>query len=372
MSPPRGDHSPRGQLPYKLQLMHSVFYRRCFQVAVALILGYALFQIVRPFLGMLGWAALLAFMFHPLQERLTHSLFKGRRSASAAFITALGPIAVFVPLSILGVVFAGQVGRLVEYLRTQSPPSYTELLQRLSGIPVIGSAVTWVRENSSVTVDQLQGWASEGAQSALKTTASLSGSVALGIFGTLVSFFMMLFILFFFLRDGRTLTEHAIELIPVEPARRAQALKYLGEVTRAVVYGSVVTALVQGVIIGSGFAIAGLPSPVVFGVLAVFASFLPSGASIVLIPAILYFAFTGHWGKATFLICWLALLVGVENVLRPILTARHAKVSTLALFIGALGGVAAFGMLGLVLGPVLVSFVLHLARLSQEPRTAGA
>ena len=118
----------------------------------------------------------------------------------------------------------------------------------------------------------------------------------------------MLFILFFFLRDGRTLARQAIELVPVAPARRAQALKYLGEVTRAVVFGSVITALVQGLLVAIGFAIAGLPSPVVFGVLAVFASFLPSGASIVVIPAILYFAFTGHWGKAVFLLAWAGLL----------------------------------------------------------------
>ncbi len=352
--------------------MHSTFYRRCFQITAALILGYALLLVVHPFLGMLGWAALLAFMFYPLHERLTHSIFRGRRALSAGFITALGPVAVFVPLSILGVVFAGQVARLIEYLRTQSPPSYSQLLERLSRYPVVGSAVSWVRENSSVTADQVQGWASEGLQTALRGAAALSGSVALGIFGTLISFFMMLFILFFFLRDGRTLTKHAIELIPVEPGRRAQALKYLGEVTRAVVFGSVITALVQGLLVGIGFAIAGLPSPVVFGVLAVLASFLPSGASIVVIPAILYFAFTGHWGKATFLLAWAGVIGGSDNVLRPILTARHAEVSTLALFIGALGGAAAFGILGLVLGPVLVSFVVFLARFSQETRATGA
>ncbi len=352
--------------------MHSAFYRRCFQVTATLVLGYLLFRVLRPFFETLGWAALLAYMFHPLHERLTHSIFKGRRSVSAGSITALGPVAVFVPLSILGVVFAGQVVRLIDYLKGQTPPSYTELLERLSGYPVIGGAVSWVRENSSVTADQLQSWASEGLQSALKGAASLSGSVALGIFGTLISFFMMLFILFFFLRDGRALSEQAISLIPVEPARRAQAVKYLGEVTRAVVFGSVTTALVQGLIVGIGFAIAGLPSPVVFGVLAMVASFLPSGASIVLIPAILYFAFSGHWGKAVLLIFWIALLVVVENLLRPILTARHAEVSTLALFIGAIGGAATFGILGLVLGPVLLSFVVALARFSRETPPADA
>ena len=352
--------------------MHSTFYRRCFQVTTAVILGYALYQVVHPFLGMLGWAALLAFMFYPVHERLTHSIFRGHRSLSAGFITALGPVAVFVPLSLLGVVFAGQVARLITYLQGQSPPSWGDLLERLSRYPLIGSAVSWVRENSSVTADQLQGWATDGLQTALKAAAALSGSVALGIFGTLISFFMMLFILFFFLRDGRTLMKHAVELIPVAPGRRAQALKYLGEVTRAVVFGSVITALVQGLLVGIGFAIAGLPSPVVFGVLAVFASFLPSGASIVVIPAIFYFAFTGHWGKTIFLLAWVGVVGGSDNVLRPILTARHAEVSTLALFIGAIGGAAAFGILGLVLGPVLVSFVLYLARFSQESPPTGA
>jgi predicted PurR-regulated permease PerM len=96
------------------------------------------------------------------------------------------------------------------------------------------------------------------------------------------------------------------------------------------------------------------------------ASFLPSGASSVLIPAILYFAFTGHWGWAIFLTCWTVMLSLVDNVLRPILAARHAQVSTLVLFISEVGGAAAFGILGLLLGPVLLSFVVALARFSQD------
>ena len=352
--------------------MHSAFYRRCFLVATAGVLGYLLLQVLHPFFGMLGWAALLAYMFYPLHERLTHSTFRGRRSLSAGFITALSTVIVFVPLSVLAVVFAGQVSRLATYLREQSPPSWGELLERLARYPVLGHAVDWVRENSSVTADQVQGWASEGLQSALKGAAALSGSLALGIFGTLVSFFMMLFILFFFLRDGRALTEHAVNLIPVEPRRRERALRYLGEVTRAVVMGSLITALVQGLLVGIAFAVVGLPSPVVFGVVAVFASFLPSGASIVLVPAILYFAFTGHWGKAVILLVWVGVVAVSDNILRPILTARHAEVSTLALFIGAIGGAAAFGIIGLVAGPVLVSFVVALARFSQEPPPADA
>jgi len=308
----------------------------------------------------------LAFILHPLHERLTRRL-KGRGSLSAGILTVLTPFLVLAPLAVLGVVFAGQVAHLLTYLRGQAPfVSYTDVLNRLSQYPLIGNVVGWVRENASVSVEQVQGWITEGVQTVLKTAATMGGDVALGVFGTLVGFFMMLFMLFFFLRDGRSVVESLTRLIPVERARRAQLLRYLGEVTRAVVFGSATTALIEGVIVGIGFAIVGLPSAVVFGVLAMIAAFLPAGAALVLVPAILYLAFAGRWGAAIFLACWIAVLWIAENLLRPLLTAHHAKVSTLALFIGAIGGAAAYGILGLVIGPVLLSFVVALVRFAQE------
>jgi predicted PurR-regulated permease PerM len=111
---------------------------------------------------------------------------------------------------------------------------------------------------------------------------------------------------------------------------------------------------------------------VVFGVLAIIAAFLPAGTAVVLIPAVIYLASIGRWGAAIFLACWTAGMWILENVLRPLLTAHHAQVSTLAIFVGAIGGVAAFGILGLVLGPVLLSFVVALVRFSQENTAAGA
>ncbi len=351
--------------------MFSDFYRRTFQLAAAAILLYALYQVVAPLRGVLGWAAVLAFILHPLHERLSRAL-RGRRALSAGILTGLTPFLVLAPLAALGVVFAGQVARVIESLRGRSFLSYSEIVDRLAGYPLIGGAVSWVRDNASVSADQVQGWMTDSLQTLLKAAAAAGGNVALGVFGTLVAFFMMLFMLFFFLQDGAAILAALTRLIPMQHERRERLLKYLGDVTRAVVFGSVATALVQGVIVGVGFAIVGLPSPVVFAVIAAIASFLPAGAAIVLIPAVLYLAFAGRWGAAIFLGCWTAMLWIVENILRPLLTSRHAEVSTLAIFVGAIGGASAFGILGLILGPVLLSFAVALVRFAQESTRAGA
>jgi predicted PurR-regulated permease PerM len=177
---------------------------------------------------------------------------------------------------------------------------------------------------------------------------------------------MMLFMLFFFLQDGRAMLAALTRLIPMEREQRARLLSYLADVTRAVVFGSVATAIIQGLFVGVGFAIAGLPSPVVYAVVASIAAFLPGGAALVLVPGILYLVFTGHWGAGIFLACWAAALAIIENILRPLLTSQHVHVSTLAIFVGAIGGAAAFGILGLILGPVLLSFAVALVRFAQK------
>jgi predicted PurR-regulated permease PerM len=199
----------------------------------------------------------------------------------------------------------------------------------------------------------------------------MSSTFALGVVGSLVGFFLMLFMLFFLLRDGRTLLEHLTRLIPMDSAPKAKLLAYLGDVTRAVAFGSTATALIQGACVGIGFAIAALPSPVVFGVIAAIPSFLPVGSAAVLVPAVLYLAFSGRWGMAIFLGVWSVGVGLVDNFLRPFLAAQRAEISTLVVFVGAIGGVSTFGILGLVVGPVSLSFVVALVRFAATRTTDG-
>ena len=202
--------------------MYSSFYRRTFVIVTIAIMGYLLLRVLDPLGGALGWAAVLAFLLLPLHERLTRK-FKGRKALSAGLLTGLTPFFVMAPVALLSIAFAGQVVVLLNYMRGRTLLSYTEVLQRLEGYSVIGSAVHWARENAPVSAEQVQGWLTEGAQSVLKTAATLGGSVALGVFGTLVSFVMMLFLLFFFLQDGRAMLASLTGLIPMEPARRCAA-----------------------------------------------------------------------------------------------------------------------------------------------------
>jgi predicted PurR-regulated permease PerM len=349
--------------------MYSSFYRRTFVIVTLVILGWALSSILQPLWSTLGWAAVLAFLLNPLHERLTARL-KGQASLSAGILTGLTPFFVMAPIAFLGVVFARQVASILNAM-SKSTLTYPDLLQRLDTIPVIGSAVRWMRENAPVSADQIQGWVVDGAQGVLKSAASMGGSLALGIVGSLVGFVMMLFLLFFLVRDGRVMLKRLIGFIPMEPRPRGQLISYLGDVTRAVVFGSVATALIQGVFAGIGFALVGLPSPVVFGVLATITAFLPVGSALVLIPAVLYLMFAGQWGAAIFLAIWSAGVGVMDNFLRPYLTSRQTEVSTLAVFVGAIGGASAFGILGLVIGPVLLGFIAALLQFAENGVVGG-
>jgi predicted PurR-regulated permease PerM len=355
--------------PCECAAMYSAFYRRSFTIATVVILGYVLLRMLVPFWGPLAWAAFLAIFLHPLHLRLTRQ-WGGRAGWSAALITALTPFVLIAPLSALGLVFAKQVGILIGGLRAHAIPSFPTIRQDLDAYPVIGPLLRWVDADVSVTAAQVQEWLVNGAQSVLRAAAGVGEQVALGVFGTLVGFALMVFLLFFLLRDGERIFDRLMILVPLEPQRRARLIHYLAEVTRAVVYGHSLTALAQGALVGAGFAIVHLPSPVVFGVLAALAALLPgAGTGFVLIPAVLYLAFAGRWGAALFLGLW-SLGIGLcDNFLRPYLTRQHAAVSTLTVFVGVIGGLVAFGLIGLVLGPVLLSLIVALLRFAQESLT---
>jgi predicted PurR-regulated permease PerM len=201
----------------------------------------------------------------------------------------------------------------------------------------------------------------------LTSLAATGGNFVLSALGTAVEFFMMLFLLFFLLRDGRQLLDRVVRLVPMEAQRRETLLKLIGDTTRAVVYGEVLTALAQGTLVGIGFAIAGLPSAVVFGVLAAVLALLPvGGAALVWVPVVIFLAMTSQWSWAVFMLIWGMGVSVSDNLMRPLLISSRAPVSTLAVFVGVIGGISAFGMIGVIIGPVLLTVIAALLRFLDE------
>jgi predicted PurR-regulated permease PerM len=341
------------------------FYSRVFALAVAAILGYALVLIFRPFALPMTWAAFLAFLLFPLNVRLRRR-FKVK-SLSAGVLTMLAPIVILLPLSALSAEFVSQISALLRQIQQSATTMDIKSFSDLQQFPWIARINTWLQTHADISAEQLQSWLVSGTREVMQRAASWGGSFFLGALGSLLAFAIMLFLLFFFLRDGDLMIARARHLIPLAEDRKERLFSQLGAVTRAIVFGTTVTALLQGVLLAVGFAFAGLPSPVVFGVLAALLSLLPvGGAAFVWIPAVIWLFADKHWGAGIFILIWGCLLGGLDNVLRPILISGRARISALAVFVGVLGGIPAFGAIGVIAGPVVLCLVLALIEFAEE------
>lgn len=346
------------------------FYSRFFAVVTVAVLGLGLFVILQPFFSSIAWALLAAFLLHPTHVRLTRWL-RNRASLSAGLLTVAALLICIGPLTALGVSFATQAGSLLQRLQTQVEGVSISSLEELKEIPLLSRALEWTNSALGVSAEQLQGWAMSGAQTVLKHFASAGGTLFMGALGTVLGFAMMLFLMFFFMRDGASMFERLVRLVPMARKDKRKLVDYLASVTRAVVFGTLLTALIQGALVGVGFLIVGLPSPVVFGVIAAAFSLLPlGGTAIVWLPAAVVLAVQGRWGAAIFMAAWGTLLVGlIDNLLKPMLISGRAELPTLAAFLGVLGGLAAFGPIGMFAGPILIALALALLRYAEQQRT---
>jgi predicted PurR-regulated permease PerM len=346
----------------------SGFYPRIFALVVAAVLGYALILIFAPFIGPMAWAAFLAFLLYPVNLRLRRRV--PSRGFAAGVLTFLAPIIILLPLSALSIDFVAQISALLQKLQKSAAELDIKSLSDLQQFPWIARINVWLEAHAGISAEQVQSWLVSGTREVLTRAASKGGGFFLGALGSLLGFAIMLFLLFFFLRDGDALLTRARRLIPLDEERKERLFRQLSGVTRAIVVGTSVTALLQGVLIGIGFTIAGLPSPVVFGVLAGLLSMLPvGGAALVWGPAAIWLFIDGRWGFGIFMLGWGLLSAGLDNVLRPMLISGRARISAMAVFIGVLGGIPAFGSIGIIAGPVVLSLALALIEFAEEGRS---
>jgi len=261
-----------------------------------------------------------------------------------------------------------QASHLLARFQNEARDRKLPALELILELKPVQLALETTRDITSLSKEEILQGASDAAQVALQRLASAGGTVVLGAFSTITQFLFTMFLLFFFLRDGQQMLLRGIRLVPMTAARKADLAAHLGAVTRGVVLGTLATALVQGTLLGIGFGIAGLPSPLVFAGVGALASLVPIvGTALVWVPASVTLLAQGEMGWAIFLTLWCIILVaGSDNVVRPLVISGSANVSALLVFTGLLGGVSAFGFAGIFVGPLLLTLVAALLRYADE------
>jgi predicted PurR-regulated permease PerM len=335
---------------------------------VLLLLIYLVFRIYEPFLAALGWAAMLSIFFYPM-----HHWILRRFSANRAAV-----------LSTLAVTFLLIVPAIVvTTLFVREAVSISRGVQHsLAGeqAPLVARTWAWIAKHVpglDPNADLL-GMLEAAVQKQAGFLAERVGTILRNIAAFVFDLFVMLFALFYFFRDADPIIRGVRSILPFDAEHRDTMLVQARDLISASVTTSLIVAAIQGVLGGFGFAIVRLPTPLFWGVAMAFFSLVPVvGSGLIFVPASLWLGFTGHWGRAILLLVICAVVsTVVDNVVRPLLLGGRTELSALVIFISVVGGVGLFGMLGLVLGPILVAtaasvFAVYMDRPESPPITAG-
>jgi len=311
--------------------------------AVLLLMGYLVMQVVWPFLSPLAWAVILALSLRPVYLRFC---VRVSNANAALFTTLVAGLLIIAPAAFLVTVLVQQVPDFVAYVQTLSATTPQQILRLWQGLR---GRVPGLPEDPMTIV-------ASSMQDAAGFLATHAGSVVADILSTFGSMLVMLFALFFFLRDGRVFGEVVRRVLPFSDAESDRLITETTGLVVASVGAGLTVAAVQGLVGGLVFWGLGLPAPAVVGAAIAICSLLPVvGATIVWVPVAIWLFLSGEMVRAVVLTALCAGVLGsVDNVLRPLLLAGRTSASGLVVFIGLLGGVSAFGFVGIVLGPIVL------------------
>ena len=322
-----------------------------FVTAVAL---YLCWLMVKPFAGVLAWATVLVIVFYPVHQRLVR---KTKRPALSALLSCvLVILTILVPVALVTIAVLREFSGAAQSLQS----NLAVLLDPNS--PLTGRLLGWL--GRFVDVEQLRSpgqlleWLKGRSGAIAGQTLGFLGGAA----GILVQMFFVVFTMYYMFRDGDRIFGAIRDALPLEKKQAEAILERTRDVVGASVYGLFSIAIIQGVLGGLAFWVLGLPSAIVWCVVMIFMSLIPMlGAFVVWVPAAIYLFATGHYLKGIFLVLWGSLVIGmIDNFLRPKLVGDRTKLHELLIFFAVLGGLQVFGILGIVLGPVVLAITLAL------------
>ncbi len=324
------------------------------RVVILLLLGTLLalgYLVLQNFLIPIVWATILAYLTWPLNRRLSRVLHN-RRGWAAGIMTLILTVAIILPLILVIVSLRTELQDAMDAFRAivtsgpgAVPPAWRD-------IPLFGPWLVSVAERIAADPDAVGDWIARQAPIWAGEAATVAGIIGRNA----MKFAFALIAVFFFYRDGERLIGELRRGLHCLLGNQSKTYwDVAAGMTQAVVYGLVLTALAQGALAGIGYWITGVGAPVLIGALTALFALIPFGAPIVWGAAALWLFWQGDWWAALALVAWGALLVSsVDNVVRPLVISASAHISFLLVLFGVLGGLAAFGLVGLFLGPVVL------------------
>ena len=326
-----------------------------FFLVLLIAVSLAFLGLIQDFLLPLFWATVLAIIFRPLHERYVH-LLRGREGLAAGLGVLTIILVVLLPIFLVGLAVVSEAQALYARvvsgeLAVQEAVEYVE-----RQIPAAQQFMQQFGIDTAQLRDQIAGAAAAVSQG-VASRVLVYGQNALTF---TVQFFLMLYLLYFFLRDGDRLVERLIRVLPFGDARERRLLGRFADVSRATLKGTLIVAAVQGTLGGLFFWMLGIEGAVFWGVVMTLLSLLPAiGTALVWAPAALILFFTGHPIKALILVIAGTVVIGlVDNLLRPILVGRDAKMPDYLVLLATIGGITLFGLSGFIIGPVLAALFL--------------
>ncbi len=312
---------------------------------------YLMWQIIQPFVAPLVLAAIIATVSYPLYVQVLRTV-RNLRGVAAFVTVVLIVLTIFLPLSALGYVLFLQAREFYEAASASSGAGIGEAVHNLER--ALQSYVP------SFSLD-IAGYARQGAQWLTSHIGDIFAQTATTIF----MLFVMLIALFYMLKDGSWFVKKLIALSPLPDSQDEEIMRRLSLAVRSVVLGTLVVALIQGVLTAFGFMLLGIPQPVLWGSVAALGALIPGvGTSFVFIGAIIYALLGGAYMVAIGLLVWGMLAVGlIDNLLGPYLMGRGTELHPLMVLLSVLGGIAFFGPVGFLIGPVALSFFTVLLEL---------
>ena len=356
-------HAARPVLRMTRQQIFSVVF---FSLLVLLL--YQIGLMFKPFVFSALWAGLLAHLAFPLHLRLTRLL--GGKDALVASVLTLGALGVVVvPLVAMGVMLVREAGAAEQEIRLWIAGGGLERLpDQVAAVPFIGGWLKTALSGGSIPGLSLEQSLVTGVKELSQFLVGGMGGLLKDTFALVTNFFLMLLVLFFLFKDGQQWFAVLYDLIPMEESHKSKIFMRLDQTIRAVVKGVLVTAIVQGVLAGAAYLTLSVPFPIGLTALTIVLAPIPfGGTGLVWGPVALYFFWMGTTGKALAMLVWgIGVVSMVDQFLRPWLIGQDVHIPVLLLVLSVLGGLALYGILGIFIGPIMVSLLMTAVQIYRE------